>query len=53
MIKFLVAYPETLPLAMNVTMTTVFSFKGEWAKALYWLGAAILTVSLLMMKGKA
>ena len=49
--EFLWKYPELLPLAVNLVMCGIAGCKGEWGKATYWLGAAILTVGILLMKG--
>jgi hypothetical protein len=51
MIAFVSKYPELLPLTVNVIMFAVAAAKGEWGKATYWMGAAVLTVGILMMKG--
>jgi hypothetical protein len=50
-IAFIKQYPEVLPLALNLVMFTVAAASREPGKSLYWLGASILTVGILMMKG--
>jgi hypothetical protein len=50
-IDFVSKYPEVRPLTVNLIMLAVAGAKGEWGKATYWLGACILTVGILMMKG--
>lgn len=44
-------YPELLPLAVNLSMTVAAAAKGEWGKTVYWVGASILTLGILMMRG--
>ena len=44
-------FPELLPLAVNTFMFGVAAWGGELGKSLYWLGAAVLTVGVLIMKG--
>ncbi len=33
-----------------VLVAIVFAFEGNWAKAAYWIGASIITTSVLWMK---
>ena len=43
---------EVLPLVINIGITIAYIVKAdEPGKIMYWLGAAILTVGLLWMKG--
>ncbi len=43
--------PEVLPLTIYVIMAVVAGFQMQPGKALYWIGAFILTIGILMMKG--
>lgn len=33
-----------------VILALVFAYEGQWAKCTYWIGACIITVSVLVMK---
>ena len=33
-----------------VVLALVFAYEGQWAKCSYWVGACIITVSVLVMK---
>ena len=33
-----------------VIVACVFAYEGNWAKMTYWIGAAIITTSVLVMK---
>ena len=33
-----------------VMLAVVFAYEGQWAKCTYWIGACIITVSVLAMK---
>lgn len=44
-------YPELLPLTVNVIMAGVAASKGEFGKMTYWIGASILTVGIMLMRG--
>ena len=33
-----------------VIVASVFGFEGNWAKCTYWIGASIITSSVLVMK---
>jgi LysM repeat protein len=48
---FIVRYPEVLPLAVNLAMTASGIYTRQAGKTLYWLGASILTVGILKMRG--
>lgn len=44
--------PEFLPLTVNLISFGYYLFHGgEPGKSVYWLGATILTIGLLLMKG--
>ena len=44
-------FPELLPLAVNGVMFGIAAWEGQFGKSLYWLGASILTLGILVMKG--
>lgn len=33
-----------------VVLAAVFAYEGQWAKCSYWIGACVITVSVLVMK---
>jgi drug/metabolite transporter (DMT)-like permease len=43
--------PEALPLVVNVVMLGVYILRREPGKIMYWIGACLLTVGLMIMKG--
>lgn len=43
--------PEAVPLVVNVAMLVVYTLRREPGKILYWIGACLLTVGLMIMKG--
>lgn len=44
--------PEWLPLIVNLVMLAIYIVKrSEQGKILYWLGACLLTVGILKMRG--
>lgn len=44
--------PEYIPLVVNTVLLAWYAYhRAEPGKILYWLGATILTVGLLKMKG--
>lgn len=51
LLAFFHAYPESLPLTVNLLMLMNAAYVHEWGKATYWLGATILTLGILLMKG--
>ncbi len=43
---------ETIPLVVNAICTAYYLYQGaELGKLLYWVGATILTVGILIMRG--
>jgi hypothetical protein len=44
-------WPELLPLTIYVVMAVVAGFQMQPGKVLYWVGAFILTIGILLMKG--
>ncbi len=51
LITICIRYPELLPLTVNLVMIGIALAQREFGKATYWLGAAVLTVGLMKMKG--
>lgn len=51
MIALFLRYPEVLPLVVNLAMLVVAICQREPGKSCYWLGASVLTVGLMVMKG--
>lgn len=51
MLQKLYQYPELLPLGVNLILFGIALTKGEVGKATYWLGASILTIGILLMRG--
>lgn len=43
--------PEVIPLVVNCGMLLAYARSGQPGKILYWLGAVLLTLGLLKMKG--
>lgn len=43
--------PETIPLLVNIGMLVIYVGRREPGKVLYWIGACLLTVGLMIMKG--
>lgn len=43
--------PEALPLVVNIGMLAAYIYRREPGKILYWIGACLLTVGLMKMKG--
>ena len=44
--------PELIALTVNIVICTLYVWHGdEPEKVLYWFGAVIMTVGLLLMKG--
>jgi hypothetical protein len=43
--------PEIVPLVVNVAMLAAYISRREPGKILYWIGACLLTVGLMKMKG--
>lgn len=33
-----------------IFLAAVFAYEGQWAKCTYWIGACIITTSVLVMK---
>lgn len=51
--EWLVAHAEDVvwvSLILNIVYAFVFACAENWAKCLYFMGAAILTIGLLMMR---
>jgi len=50
-----VYWGQFLPLTFNVALCVTFLFFGgdtvQWGKVLYWGGATILTVGIILMEG--
>ena len=42
---------QFLPLLLNVVVCVLAVAEGSWGKALYWGGAAVITVGVIMQKG--
>lgn len=43
--------PEIVPLFVNIAMLVAYIYRREPGKILYWIGACLLTVGLMNMKG--
>ena len=51
MIAWIYRNQEVFPLFVNTVMFIMSVLKGDLGKALYWAGAVILTVGILLMEG--
>ena len=47
MINLLIDKSEYLALTLNIAITLACLFRGDWAKAVYWLGATIVVIGVL------
>lgn len=43
--------PEVIPLVVNLAMLAAYIHRREPGKIFYWLGATLLTIGLLKMRG--
>ena len=48
-IDYILSHAEYIALILNIFMFAVFSFKNEWPRAIYWLGAVLVVVGVIWM----
>ena len=50
-INWLLAHAEMLALAVNITICLACLIREDYIRAIYWLGATLVVIGLLGMKG--